>query len=344
MAKRKPTTVKKTLGRRAAKRVAKRARVKPTPVLKAKAPDSAKADTAGAGEEKPSGEAIPVPEASPLQIDTLTAAVEVLRQLTTHGFESIERRLEDIEHRGPHQDAPPAVLSQADPRFASVVESLAEMREKIRSIHAIVKPPPRDTGRDLPQSLVLARTLLAGACKTLGFDRPTPAVIGRVMHDERAFEPRSAKSPYMLFDTIYNTVIRVLGIPGYLPRAAGGAGHDYVHLDEELVAMLTDISARPKKKHAEYYDKELKPRLTLLVNTHLARVDKHKNNYQRYLTPLGQSVFHGWPEWTDVTGGIGLVDDPHPPPEAPMTTGPDASATEAEPQSHPPSPPPPPPA
>jgi len=331
MAKRKPATAKKPRGKRAAKRVAERAGVRPKSAPKAKAPVSAKAGTARAGRAESSGEAIPAPEVSLSQIDTLTATVEAFAQLMVLRLDSIESRLEGIKQQhGPRQAAPPAVPPPGDPAFAVVAEFMAELRAEIRSIRKIVQQPPSRADRDVPTLVARARRVFAGACKTLGIVGPTPAVIGRVMHDRGIFSAEDNRPPRAICENIY----------------AKGKHH----LTSEICHVLELVGkGKDSSKIAELLGKEFDTRFALLTNTGYGQRQPLKTgrkiNYRRHLTPQGRELFDGWPKWADATGGISAADEPDSPSEPSTTTEPDASATGSEPPpSPPPLPPSPPPA
>jgi len=206
------------------------------------------------------------------------------------------------------------------------------MLSRVRRSEVVQQQPPRDPSLDVPASVTTLRRVFAGACKTLGFVRPTPAIIGRAMHAEKAFNRNEAKSPYALFDAIYRAVKHAIGLPSAQLEASAEDTRDFVHLDADMVALLEGRSVRPQKKHSVYYNQELKPRLQLLKDTGLADVAENeqgqRKNYSRYLTPSGRDLFNKWPEWTDATGGIGLAEEPAGmPPTQPEHAGPDVGPT-----------------
>lgn len=268
-------------------------------------------DSAGAvsGDSTEGSRSLPTPRVSEAQINILVALIQGVDQR----LQNIERRQEaEHERQERGQGAAPTPPPPNNAAFSRQEEFMEEMRERLARIEAR-QQPSRDPHLDVPASVGALRRFFSGACNSLGIHRPTPAIIGRAMHDEKAFDSRTAKSPYMLFESIYHTVRRII-LPQALQReSAVEATLDYVHLDDKMVELIEDRSSRPKNKHATYYDSQLKKRLRLLKDMRLACIEENKtgqrSDYSRYLTPEGRDLFNGWPEWTDATGGIGLVDE-----------------------------------
>lgn len=296
------------------------------PVKRAK---SVKPKAGGTGKARKQAEKLPKPRVTAAQVDVLVALLRAL-----------DRRLQTIEQQRLEQDRPeqeqrtavPTPPSPYDSAFAALPEFMSEMLSRVRRPEVAQQQPPRDPSLDVPASVTTLRRVFAGACKTLGFVRPTPAIIGRAMHAEKAFNRNAAKSPYALFNAIYEAVTHALGLPSAQPEASAEGTRDLVHLDADMVASLEGRSVRPQKKHSVYYNQELKPRLQLLKDTGLADVAENeqgqRKNYSRYLTPLGRELFNNWPEWTDATGGISLAEEPAGvPPTQPERAGPDVGPT-----------------
>lgn len=225
-----------------------------------------------------------------------------------------------------------ATTSEIREQNARIEASFIELRQRVSVLEEHQRSPPAHTlSREAAARTAGMRWMIANQCRAADLLRPTPAIIGRVMHDEQAYAPESAKSPQVLFLAIYSTVTRVCGLPSLAAHDEPTSNRDHLHLTVEMVDVIEGRSSRPQSKHSTYYDKKLKPRLTLLVNSGLVNAPVNlrgrRVNYFRYLTSNGRDVFDDWPAWTDVTGGISAADEPDSPPEAPTTTEPDASAT-----------------
>ncbi len=214
-----------------------------------------------------------------------------------------------------------ATTSEIRERGARQEAALAEIQRRVGLLEENHRPPATNPDRDGLVRVGAIRWLVANFCKAVNLLRPTPAIIGRIMHDERVFDRSAAKSPFMIFNSIYTTVRREFGLHSP-PSDSSGTQIDHVHLTDDMVALMEGRSSRPRKKHAAYYDSVLKPRLALLIHSGLATFDENhhgqRTNYDRYLTAQGREVFADWPEWTDRTGGIGLADTQHPPPAPPV--------------------------
>ena len=283
---------------------------------------------------------LPKAKAKPPQIDTL---VTLVRQLDRKLAKVQRQQTEDREERRgweqreqERQESAPSPPAPWEAAFASLPEFMAEMCERVGGIESRLQQPPRDPNLDVPASVLALRRMFAGACKTLNLIRPTPAIVGRAMHAEKATSRTAAKSPYLIFNAIYEAVKRAVGFHTSPPQQFATSAMDFIHLDVDMVALMEGRSHRPKQKHTTYYDAQLSPRLELLENIGSARVEKNQSgkrtNYSRYLTPLGCGLFDGWPEWTDTTGGTGLVDEvisptvpqspSEPPPTEPTTAEP----------------------
>jgi len=243
-----------------------------------------------------------------------------------------------------------ATTSDLRERLARIEVGMGETQRRVTLMEENQRPPAPAPDREAAARNAAFRWALANQCRASTFTRPTAAIVGRVMNDERAFDERTSKSPQELFLGILGTVRRVfrLAVPQRGQEAAAPR-QDYVHLTEDMAAIFEERSSIPKKKHAEFLNDELKPRLKLLANSGLAhevpnRVGK-RINYSRFLTPMGHEVFDGWPDWADTTGGISLADEQMPPdPNAAGRLVIGATVpTESQPASPPPQPSPPPP-
>lgn len=332
---------KKSRGQPAAKRVM--AKAKPT---RTNAVSAAKIAKARAGREKLRGEAIPTPEVSPSQIDTLVATIEGLSQMMNQRFASIESRLGGIEQQqGAQQETAPVAPSPAETAFAMMTAVVAEMQEAIRGVRSHVQQSHRDTERDVPLRIRQSRLLFAGACKTLGIVGPTPAIIGRIMHDKAVFSPTDNRSPRALLELIYVKGKQHLAekVQSLLEMVGGERTSDGPCVgNERRTSSGVGPKVKSSSKLAELLGNEFDDRFRLITNTGCGKqvlVSQGKRtHYVRHLTQPGREMFDGWPEWSDATGGIDLVDEPEIPSGTPTTSAPDAKATALEPPPPQPSP------
>jgi hypothetical protein len=332
-------------------RKATKAKAKPPKTKKAGKPAATKdrtgkaPTTAGAGD---SSNTLPEPQISVSDLQVLRTLIE-----ETGRQQLVEmRRLlqEDRDQRAARAPVPLppspyddnamarvlATTSDIRERFARIEVGMGETQRRITLLEENQRPPAPAPDREVAARKAMGRWMLANQCRASNHTQPTPAIVGRVMNDEKAFDQRTAKSPQELFLGILDADRRVfrLAIPQPGQEAAAAPEQDYVHLAEKIAAVLQDRSSIPKKKHSNFYDRELKPRLELLVNSGLAEVVAKRNrnppHYYRFLTPMGREVFDGWPDWADATGGIGLADTQPAPPAPPAA---------AEPTPPPPQPP-----
>lgn len=300
--------------------------------------------------------------------------VEVLRSVI-EGLNALSRRLDEMQrtleqlHQAAAASAPTQPSPYDDNAMGRLLATTSEIRERgarnevaITAILSRVtlleenqRPPEPAPDREAAGRKAGCRLMLANQCRASNFTHPTAAIVGRAMHDERAVDQRTAKSPQQLFYRILDTVRRVFGLATSQPgHEAEAAEQDYVHLTEEIVEVLEERSSIPKKKQSVFLNDELKPRLELLANSGLADEitirTGERVKYSRYLTPMGREVLDGWPEWDDRTGGISLADEPMPPDPNPAgrpiieaTPPPESPPASTPPQPSPPPPPCPPP-
>jgi hypothetical protein len=235
-----------------------------------------------------------------------------------------------------------ATTSEIRERVAREEKAVADIQRRLTILEENQRPPPPAPDREAAARKAMGRRIVANQCRASNHTRPTPAIVGRMMNDERAFDQRTAKSPHVLFDGILVAVRRIFGPAVPEPgKEAVTPGQDYVHLTKEIVAVIEGWSSIPKRKQSDFLNDELKPRLAMLVNSGLAEVVpkriRNPPHYDRFLTPLGRELFDGWPEWDDATGGIGLAEELMPP--APAVGRPVIEAA-APPEPRPASPPP----
>ena len=230
-----------------------------------------------------------------------------------------------------------ATTSEIRERGARTEVAVGDILRRVGLLEENQRPPEPTPDRDAAVRAGAIQWVVANHCRAENLLRPTPAIVGRVMHDERAIDRGAAKSPYEIFNSIYITVRRVFRLQSSPPEPSVPE-IDYVHLTEDMVLLMEQRSSRPKNKHATYYNSVLKPRLKLLINSGFVVMTENakgeRTNYDRYLTPEGLEVFNGWPDWTDATGGISLAEgrlqtdatpnatSPATPPDQPAPSGP----------------------
>jgi len=282
--------------------------------------------------------ALPAPQARVEDVDVLRSVIEgISRDIVQKVTEGLQEQL-----HGSDQAAQTSALAQPadknametllantseirerDARLEQKQEQILKQQNEILSRVAVLeknqRPPEPAPDREGAIRTAMGRWMLANQCRALNHTRPTPAIVGRVMSDERAFDQRTAKSPQELFRKILDSVVAfVFELAAPQPdQEAACLEQDYVHLTEEIVRVIEERSSIPKKKQAVFLNDQLKPRLNLLVNSGLAEIVPEqageRTNYSRFLTPMGREIFSGWPKWGDRSGGIGFADEQMPP-------------------------------
>jgi hypothetical protein len=202
------------------------------------------------------------------------------------------------------------------------LEGVAEMRERLRLLEVALHRPAENQAADVPASVLILRRQFAGACKSLRIVEPTPAILGRLMHDCRIFDPNSNRAPRNLFESIYakpkrpnhlsNRIRELLEQYGNQPSSPEDetdCSDEGATTEQEPTTSRIKKLPDPSKQIGPEFDK----RFELIENCGYGKREpvKHggKTSYRRYLTPSGRVLFNGWPEWTDATGGVGLVDE-----------------------------------
>jgi hypothetical protein len=304
---------------------------------------------------------LPDPRVRAEDVEVLRSAIEGLSALLNRRLDDQQRTLEQLQQAAavsapaqpsPYEDNAMARLlattSDLRERLARIEAGMGETQRRVTLMEENQRPPAPALDREAAARTAAFRWMLANQCRASNLTRPTAAIVGRVMHDERAFDERTSKSPQELFLGILSTVRSVFRLAVPRPDQEAAPGQNYVHLTDDIAAIFEERSTRPKKKHSNYFNEQLDPRLAVLVNSGLARKERIPReripHYFRYLTPMGREVFGGWPEWDDRTGGISLVDEQMlPDPNAAGRPVIGATATlETQPASPPqPSPPPP---
>ena len=307
MAKKK-TAPKKAAKKKAAKKSAKAAKSRSTNTTRPLSSARARSGPFTNGHAERHAPTLPESGVSRADIELLRAVVESYFSTCMERLQQQEGALNELQGMLGRSMATTADIRD---RHARVEVSLGEAQEKLGTLVENQRQPEPAPDRERAAAMHGFRVSFARQMVAMNIQRPTPAIVGRVMRDGRAFDPRSAKSPHEIFDSICKFVRVAFPIPAASSEESADGSRDHVHLDEQMVALLEGQSSLPKRKHSEYLDKQLKPRLKLLVNQRLARADKQEGgrHYDRYLTEEGQIVFEDWPDWTDTTGGCELADD-----------------------------------
>jgi hypothetical protein len=296
--------------------------------------------TAGAGD---SCNTLPEPQISVSDLQVLRTLIE---ETGRQQLVEMQRLLQEDRDQRAAQAPVPLSPSPNDAAFAQLPEFMSDMRARLSRIEAAQQQPQqpaRDPSPDVPTSVTELRRFFAGACKTLAIHQPTPAILGRIMHDRGIFSPDTAASPRNLFELIYAKT----NIPDHLSqhiRVLLGQygnpqpGDDNTPARGNLPADQQQPPAARKKRTSASLAKQLGPefdkRFDLIVNTRCGDREPvrrgGKTNYHRYLNARGRDLFNEWPDWADATGGIRFED------EMPSPAAPPAAA---EPTPPPPQPP-----
>jgi hypothetical protein len=244
-----------------------------------------------------------------------------------------------VTHSGPASPQPPALTREAIDAFRALTEEVIRLREgqarereesarereehqdfrksvlgALRDITERIKHS-EDLQRQAPQTssvdadTMRLRVAFAGGCRALGIDGPTPAIIGRAMHDANAFSMNTALTivPRTVFEGIYAQ--RARGVPD--------------HLSPKITSLLENLKPENSAKTARLLGEEFDARLQVVVDANLGEKLKvysgGKTTYRRVLTQLGARVFRKWPDWADASGGVVLAE---PPDSSPSTPGP----------------------
>jgi hypothetical protein len=255
---------------------------------------------------------IPRPHVTLAQTDTLVAITQRLEVRMT----SLEGRLSD--------EQPPA--------FA------AEILDRLARLEASLHRPAEHQQADVPAPVMKLRRLFAAACKALGIVGPTPAILGRVMHDCGVFDPDNHRAPRNLFESIYakrntpnhlsdriRSLLQQYGNESSPSQGQAGSPDEGVAIEQQQSLLPRKGSADIAKQIGPEFDK----RFTLIEYSGYGKRERvkqgGKTSYRRYLTSSGRELFKDWPAWTDATGGIGLADEdglPIPqPPSGPFLAG-----------------------
>jgi len=300
---------KKAAKKKAAKKSAKAAKSRSTNTARPLSSARARSGPFTNGHAERHAPTLPESGVSRADIETFVAAAGLgFSQVMDELQKKILGAIDDVQDQN---ERLLATTAETRNKAAGIEVSLGEALEKLGTLVENQRQPEPAPDRERAAAMHAIRVLFARQMVALNIQRPTPAIVGRVMRDGRAFDPSSAKSPHEIFDSICKFVRVAFPIPAASSEESADGSRDHVHLDEKMVALLEGQSSLPKRKHSEYLDKQLKPRLKVLVNQRLARADKQEGgrHYDRYLTEEGQIVFEDWPNWDDPTGGVGLADD-----------------------------------
>jgi hypothetical protein len=312
-----------------------------------KGKSTGEAKTDGGGGKK--SNTLPKPRLKPADVQTLQTLIERLPGMVA---EAVRHELQ--QHEKQTVETPvPVPASPHEEMFAQLAEFMSETATRLDRIEAAQQPPARHPSLDVPTSVTELRRFFAGACKTLAIHQPTPAIIGRIMHDKAIFSPDENIVPRRLFEAIYAKQ----NIPNHLSQKIRNLLERYTeqpsqtntNTDSEATSLTQQQQSNkrpkaPSSKIAEELGNEFDIRFALIVNTGDGKREPiqagKRKNYSRYLMPSGRELFDGWPEWDDTTGGIGLADEQIP-------SGPDAAVrpvsgvtvtSEPQPASPPPQP------
>lgn len=285
----------------------------------------------------------PAPRVTFAQVDMLVASVRRfdrrLRNIEERQEEEHQRREQERQEQERRAAAPTPPALHED-LFNRLTQFMTEMTETVQQIASSVQQPVPAANHGAAPSVTKLRRFLAAACKAWGYQQPTPAIIGRVMHEKRIFTREDDRPPRALFETIYAkpNVANHLSprIRGLLERY--GEKPPQTNTSPDLGATSLNQSRQSRKKPkaasskiAEKIGEEFDKRFELIVDIECGAKEPVRNgrktNYRRYLTPEGRELFNGWPEWTDATGGISLVNQQtESPPSEPESTGPDGGS------------------
>jgi hypothetical protein len=302
--------------------------------------------TTGTGDKS---KGLPKPRLKPADVRTLQTLIERLPGMVA---DAVRDTLQQHEQRAA-QASVPVQPSPHEEVFAQLPELMSQIEARLTRIEAAQQQPARDPQLDVPASVTRLRRSFAGACKTLAVHQPTPAIIGRIMHDKEIFSPDENIVPRRLFEAIYakqnipnhlSQKIRVL-LERYTEQPSQtntNTNSESMSLTQQQQQQSNKRPKAPSSKIAEELGAEFEARFALIVNTGDGKREPiqtgKKTNYQRHLMPSGCELFDGWPEWTDGTGGIGLADEQTPP--DPNASGRPVIEATAPPESQPASPPP----
>jgi len=203
------------------------------------------------------------------------------------------------------------------------IEYAAKIDEKvIRRLETAQQRPAENQPADVSASILRERREFAIACRFSKVVEPTPAILGRLMHDHRIFGPNDQRKPRNMLELIYakkdtphhlsDKIRHLLGQYGTQPPPSEDetdVSDEGARTEQQPTSSRTKDSSELSRDIGPEFDK----RFALIVKFGYGKRDVVKNGkkieYHRYLTPSGRVLFNGWPEWTDATGGVGLVDE-----------------------------------
>jgi hypothetical protein len=166
--------------------------------------------------------ALPEPQVRVVDVEVLRSAIEGLSALLNRRLDDQQRTLEQLQQAAavsapaqpsPYEDNAMARLlattSEIRERGARNEVAIAAILNRVALLEENQRPPAPAPDREAAARKAMGRQMLANQCRALNLIRPTPAIVGRVMSDEQAFDQRAAKSPHVLFDGILIAVRRV---------------------------------------------------------------------------------------------------------------------------------------
>lgn len=218
----------------------------------------------------------------------------------------------------PAPEVPPASSSTTDTAYLSleridalraIVEQIAQERASsnriLLDIYGWFKQIKESWEQEVEDKSVPAatrrlRAACAGACKNFGVRGPTPALIGRAMHEAQAFSK--------------NLAVKIV------PREVFQSMPPD-RLSPEIKKILAQIPSCKSSVIAQKLGREFDPRFKVIMDLGLGGeepiVHGKKTEYRRFLLEYGVKVFRKWPDWDDDSEGTSLADPPEPPASAP---------------------------
>lgn len=303
MAKKKTRAAKKT-AKKTAKSSPKKARVgKPARPARHKSKGTTRAPAAS----PPPTPAAQQPEAATEANVLALEAVDSLRALT----EELGRLRADQAREREERDKDHAAAQAA---WSSTQQVVLDIQQRLTRFEESQRQLAED--KSVINHALRLRSAFAGACKFLPIPSPTPAIIGRAMHDMNAFSSNAAVEvvPRKVFESIYAKKGR--GVPD--------------HLSPRITTLLEEFESKNSGLVAKDLGNEFDRRFESIKNMDLGEKQeiKHggKTRYRRVLNEWGALVFQEWPDWNDASGGISFAEPPQPPSAASEESAPSSEA------------------
>jgi hypothetical protein len=277
---------KRAAAKKKAAKKAKKSGLKKTRPRKRVGPARLKASTRKGGVgPSPVPAAVTQPEPASPQPPALTLeAIDAFRVLS----EVIQLREEAARDRNENRESRQLVL-----------QKLNDIDERAKRYEELQRPVAED--KSVAAVISGLRLRFVGGCAALGIRSPTPAIIGRAMHDAQAFSKNEAVTivPRAIFEAIYAK--KAKGIPD--------------HLSPEITSLLENHTPENSGRTARLLGEEFDARFQVIANEKLGEKSAirsgRKMRYRRVLGEWGARVFRQWPDWNDPSGGLSLG-VPHP--------------------------------